>query len=302
MEPCPICSQPIEFSRIGNRDAYTVTCAYCGQYSLARTALVNLRNTDLSQRQRANISGWLRENSNFELSTSNIDSLENLKTPSFLEKASKLILQLDKLTNFAGEVLQREPHWRSYAWCVNEEEFDEIMSYLEHTSQIEVSTAFADRGVKILPNGWQHIEKLSAINTDSNQGFVAMWFSDEMQTVYDEAISIGILEAGYRPHKVDQREHSGKIDDEIIAQIRRSRFVLADFTGHRGGVYFEAGFAKGMNIEVIWSCREDDVENLHFDIRQYNCIVWRPSDMNEFRKKISNRVEAVLGRGNYQLR
>jgi len=301
MQECPMCSEQMQYSNIGNRDAYKVNCPNCGQYSLTRTALVNLRNSNLSQRQKANFSGWLRENSNFELTTSNIDSLSTLRTPSFHEKVAKLILHLDKLTSYAGEFVQRENHWRSYAWCINEEELDEIIAYLEYTEQICISQSFGDRGIKIMPNGWQHIEKLRSINSDSKQGFVAMWFSDDMQKVYDEAISLGILDAGYRPHKVDQREHSGKIDDEIIAQIRSSRFVLADFTGHRGGVYFEAGFAKGLNIEVIWTCREDDVENLHFDIRQYNCIVWNPSNMEEFRKKISNRVEAVLGRGNNQL-
>ena len=53
------------------------------------------------------------------------------------------------------------------------------------------------------------------------------------------------------------------IDDEIIAEIRRSWFVVADFTcgtvPHegkevaipRGGVYYEAGFAQGLNVPLI---------------------------------------------------
>lgn len=113
---------------------------------------------------------------------------------------------------------------------------------------------------KIAPRGWNRIEELLKVNADSQQGFVAMWFDDSIQVVYEEAISQGISDAGYRPHKVDLREHTGKIDDEIIAQIRRSRFVLADFTGQRGGVYFEAGFGKGLGLEVIWTCREDDIK------------------------------------------
>ncbi len=121
-----------------------------------------------------------------------------------------------------------------------------------------------------------------------------------MQKVYDLAIARGILEAGYKPHRVDQREHNDKIDDEIIAQIRQSRFVLADFTGHRGGVYYEAGFAKGLGIEVFWTCRKDEIENLHFDIRQYNCIVWDPSNLEDFRSKIRYRIESVVGPGNYK--
>ena len=50
-------------------------------------------------------------------------------------------------------------------------------------------------------------------------------------------------------------EHINKIRDEIISQITRSKFLIADFTGHRGGVYFEAGLAMGLRRSVrtnIW--------------------------------------------------
>jgi nucleoside 2-deoxyribosyltransferase len=67
------------------------------------------------------------------------------------------------------------------------------------------------------------------------------------------------------------KEHANKIDGEIIAEINRLTFMIADFTGHRGGVYFEAGIAMGLNVPVIWTCRKDDIANLHFGIRQYNC-------------------------------
>jgi hypothetical protein len=50
------------------------------------------------------------------------------------------------------------------------------------------------------------------------------------------------------------------VDDEIIAEIRRSRFLVADFTCEpekvRGGVYFETCFAMGLNIPIIWTCKD----------------------------------------------
>jgi hypothetical protein len=70
---------------------------------------------------------------------------------------------------------------------------------------------------------------------------------------------------------------------------------VADFTGHRGGVYFEAGFALGMNLPVIWTCRQDCLPDLHFDIRQFNCIDWKtPEDLAG---RLQNRIEALLGTG-----
>lgn len=172
----------------------------------------------------------------------------------------------------------------------------ELLAFLKETRRIETNSS--DNTIKIRPEGWAHLESLKKINSDSRQGFVAMCFSDEMDRFYNSAIAPAIADAGYKPHRVDQREHNGKIDDEIIAQIRKSRFVFADFTYHRGGVYFEAGFARGLGLEVFWSCREDSLKDMHFDIRQYNCIVWQPEQTAEFKSKIKYRIEAVLGHGN----
>ena len=90
-------------------------------------------------------------------------------------------------------------------------------------------------------------------------------------------------------------EHDGRIDDQIIAEIRRSAFVIADFTGHRGGVYYEAGFAHGLGRRVIFTCRADDMDKLHFDVRQYNTIVWDSSD--QLSKLLQNRILALFGAG-----
>ncbi len=107
--------------------------------------------------------------------------------------------------------------------------------------------------------------------------------------------------SGYRPVRIDGKDHNNKIDDEIIAEIRRSRFVVADFThgksGHRGGVYFEAGFAKGLNLAVIFTCREDLINEVHFDTRQYNHIVWTADNLDDFKKRLSQRISATLGDG-----
>ena len=120
-----------------------------------------------------------------------------------------------------------------------------------------------------------------------------------MNTPYEQGIKPAIEAAGYTSMRIDKKEHSNKIDDEIIAEIRRSRFLVADFThgdnGARGGVYYEAGFAHGLNLPVIFSCREDMFDKLHFDTRQYNHIAWKNENLDEFRKNLTNRIEALIG-------
>ena len=93
---------------------------------------------------------------------------------------------------------------------------------------------------------------------------------------------------------MDLKEHNEKICDAIIAEIRKSKFVVTDFTGHRGGVYFEAGYALGLGLPVIWTCSKDDLDGSNFDTRQYNHIVWESDE--ELFEKLRRRIEATIPR------
>lgn len=94
------------------------------------------------------------------------------------------------------------------------------------------------------------------------------------------------------PVRIDRVHHNEKICDKIIAEIRTCQFLVADVTLQRAGVYFEAGFAIGLGRPVIWSCREDDLKNVHFDTRQYNHIVWKePTDL---RIQLADRIKATI--------
>jgi nucleoside 2-deoxyribosyltransferase len=121
-----------------------------------------------------------------------------------------------------------------------------------------------------------------------------------VKSVWSHAIEPAILSAGYESKRIDGHHHNNRIDDEIIALIRRSKFVVADFTGQRGGVYFEAGYALGHGLPVIWTIRKDDLKDVHFDNRQYNFLLWDEGDLEGFKVALQNRIEATLGRGSYK--
>lgn len=301
---CPFCEESIDapYRGVAELYGYQANCPCCGTYVIDSGAIPLISNSGLTNRQRANISGYLKENQVFWIKADNVDNLLTIQTPSFHERADKLILALEKKTEYAGHFLEINKSWLSFGWCLNDAELTEMLTFLEETGRIAHSypNSNVEGYYKIIPDGWAYLEELKKVNPDSQQGFVAMWFDDKMMEIYGKAISEGILDAGYQPHLVKDREHNDRIDDEIIAQIRRSRFVLADFTGHRGGVYYEAGFAQGLGIEVFWTCRKDDIDNLHFDIRQYNCIDWSPEQLPEFRKRIALRIESVIGQGTYR--
>jgi nucleoside 2-deoxyribosyltransferase len=123
------------------------------------------------------------------------------------------------------------------------------------------------------------------------QAFVAMMATGDWQPIC-RAIERGIVAAGYQPFVVMKVEHNQKIDDLIIGEIRRSRFLIADFTGHRQSVYFEAGFAMGLGIPVIWTCRRDQLAEAHFDTRQYSHIDWETHE--ELVKRLEERIRAII--------
>ena len=111
-----------------------------------------------------------------------------------------------------------------------------------------------------------------------------MWFDESMLEAWEEGIKPAIKDSGYEPFRIDEPKDVIKIDDRIIAEIKRSRFLVADFTngrdGARGSVYYEAGFAHGLGMPVIFTCRKDLINETHFDTRQYYHVVWEtPEDL-----------------------
>ena len=135
----------------------------------------------------------------------------------------------------------------------------------------------------------------------SSRAFVAMWFDESMDEAYQKGTKPAIENVGYEPFKINDKPDVDKIDDEIIGEIRRSRFLVADFThgaqGARGGVYYEAGFAYGLGLHVVRSCRKDiiDKNELHFDVRQHYHVVWETVD--ELRDGLEKRIRALIGQG-----
>lgn len=174
--------------------------------------------------------------------------------------------------------------------------------------------------INLSAKGWQKFEELEKDWQNSNTAFVAMWF-DKSMNAYREAVRAAINAAGYDdPVIIDSYEHNNFIMDEVINKINEARFVIADFTcvpeqqekngkipgGVRGGVYFEAGYARGLGKEVIATCCDSDdaKKRRHFDIDQLNTLFWHVkggklcdgNDM-DFTKRLTERIKATVGRG-----
>jgi DNA-binding PadR family transcriptional regulator len=119
-------------------------------------------------------------------------------------------------------------------------EIFELFRMLETCGLVETNMHMSGGRFRPSAQGWRELDKFARQLTDSTQVFVAMWFSEQTENAYVEGIEPALRAAGYKPIRIDKKEHNNKIDDEIIAEIRRSRFLIADFTCEpkhvRGGV------------------------------------------------------------------
>jgi hypothetical protein len=149
--------------------------------------------------------------------------------------------------------------------------------------------------VRLTALGYAEVEGRKTSNLDSHQAFVARWFDPTVDHADEEGIKPAIEESGFSPLPVNAREYNGDVVDQIIVEIRKSRFVVADFTGHRGGVYFEAGLAIGLNLPVIFTCKSGELDRSHFDVNHMNHIVWTSPD--NLHAQLARRIQATIGFG-----
>jgi hypothetical protein len=224
--------QPI----LGDRREYA--CSRCGNYSSVDTADQLLRQTPIQN--PGAVSGWIRRQNSMG-DTPHIGSdvawLRALTKPAFRERVERYLVavadkaqRLDQLV----KVGQEELVGISYSDDVND--LIIIIQYLRDEGFITANLRDEER---LTAKGYIAADELRAKRAASSQAFVAMWLTEDMKQVYEEGIEPAIRLAGFAPMLIPNKEHANKIDDEIIAEIRRSAFLVADFTGHRQNVYFE---------------------------------------------------------------
>jgi len=171
---------------------------------------------------------------------------------------------------------------------------DEI-AFLKETLWTDGFIQNKNAGTQVTMKGWERIQHIQKSGRESKRVFVAMWFDGSMDEVYDKAIAPAISRAGYLPLRIDRHPHVNRIDDEIIGQIKRCRFMVADFTGQRHSVYFEAGMMHGLARNVIWMCKTDDLKDVRFDVRQFAFIAY--SSVAEAEKLLYDKILAIEGEG-----
>ena len=290
---CPVCNNSeASATKHLTKDADVVRCLQCGDFTISRSAAANMRNEDESTRWR--VSAWIAEYSPPMVTTADVETALESWVPSLHHRADRMLGALNRWYPQGFQFSTSEVTTKLMAIGWNRSG-TEVRFMLEDVLEVELGylRRMDSSTFRISARGLLHLEQKP--NHESAIGFCAMWFNEQVLPLWTDVIEPAIRLAGYEPLRIDGKQHNGKIDDEIIASIRASRFVVSDFTGSRGGVYYEAGFAHGLGLPVIFMCQQG--ENLHFDVRQYNCLFWKPDDLESARTQLQHRILATLGRG-----
>ena len=296
MEKCLICGRLDAESIHENIRILNVNCPACGFYSITQQAKFTVERFKADKHTLSGLTRQAYEAGNhITITTENfqqlIDSAPKFESP--LEIINMTLLMVMKRQNRADEYVQFTPV-KDYPliFAHDSREFSYILQTLIDQKLLEPYVPANTDLVRLTPEGWRTGLELQKTQRNSNQAFVAMSFDKELLNVWEDGIEPALKSTGFKGYRVDQEEYNEKIDDRIISGIRQSGLLVADFTQHKHGVYFEAGFAMGLGIPVIWTCKDTDIEKAHFDTRQYNHVTW--SNPEELKEKLTLRISATI--------
>ena len=220
-----------------------------GRYFIADRAIAILQSRDESL--KAQLTSWLIEQRRLgadcpRISSIDVDEIEQRRSLSVHQRADNLLRYIQKQIPkigipFGCHIHETDPTFmETLAWSesTKTEEVLFLVNSLESQGWLSPDRqAIGYLGYGITVEGYSYLAEIDHAVTDSVQAFVAMWFGESMDEVWEKGLRPAIREAGYEALRIDRKEHLNKVDDEIIAEIRRSRFLVADFTqGETGRV------------------------------------------------------------------
>ena len=304
--------------RDDEQELLSIECANCGAYRIAYAAVDALVTHWKQQRPQhmAMIAHRIRQmqragNPPF-ISEAWLEKTcsEDLEFPNAFDQVENLVIFLAE-TLKAGETMRLAPHTCQAAvgaadrqvlsWVLKsaleqgwitgklDEHWDESFQVINGTLTLE---------------GWRWYNEIGS-HRQSRRAFMAMKFGDdELNDMVANCFKPAVAETGFDLKPLSEDPEAGLIDNRMRVEIRRSRFAIADLTHHNNGAYWEAGFAEGLGLPVIYTCKKEVLEypdeDIHFDTRNQLIIAWDPqrpeTAANELKAAIRNTLpeEALL--------
>lgn len=306
-QKCLIWGTPAEVQRVPERLAYWVSSLRTGgNYRITEVAPDTIANGVLDEAAKAKLTTALIDRRRDgeavpRVRSADLEACQEASTLTHAERARRLLRHIaERESASPGRSVSLETDdptamAHSESWTIKQ-----LGVLIDHLTQEQllVSGRRSLHSISCTVTVAGHTRLDADTMRATDQVFVAMWFDSDMNDAYKQGIVPGIRDAGFSPMRIDEKKDANRIDEDIITEIKKSRFIVADMThgsdGVRGSVYYEAGFAHGLGREVIYSCRKDCVEFLPFDTRQYHHVVWETPE--ELRRRLTERIRARIKR------
>ena len=145
--------------------------------------------------------------------------------------------------------------------------------------------------------GWDRYTELKRVQNESRIAFMAMKFGDaELNDVVDRCFRLAVQRTGFELRVLTDNQRAGLIDDQIRAALLSARFVVADLTHGSFRAYWEAGFADGRGLPVIYTCGRAEWSNAktHFDTNHMTTVIWDVANLDVSEDEMAAIIRATL--------
>ncbi|MFA6598365.1 MAG: hypothetical protein WCS69_11620 [Ignavibacteriaceae bacterium] len=301
---CFICnSTQCRISEEDYRNLKIVECDNCGEYITDKQTLQT--SGSWNQSLKVLLSHWTRSHQSdkhVELTTNLIEQIKTSFTlPKLKEQCDNLILWLGKSATKPNKVVNCFPEQLvSIIGAYDALGVQYIASHLLEDGiinepKLKVGLLPQVYALQLTFKGWEKYYELQRTNKDSFLVFMAMQYDNEtLQKIYKDVVIDAVKKTGFDIRKLDDVKRAGLIDDKLRVEIRRSKFIIADLSDENRGSYWEAGFAEGLGMTVIYICEEEKFDKLstHFDTNHNLTIKWKND--TEGLKKFADELKATI--------
>jgi hypothetical protein len=145
--------------------------------------------------------------------------------------------------------------------------------------------------------GWEKYESLKKQRVESRTAFMAMKFNEGvMDRVIADCVRPALQRTDFELRILTDQQGAGLIDNQIRAALLAARFVISDLTHGSYGAYWEAGFAEGRGIPVIYTCEKDawEANKSHFDTNHMATIIWDIDALKKAEDALVAMIRATL--------
>lgn len=310
-EACKICGSPAKIFEYAGQEAFNLNCPRCGLFHLSKDALIKFERSD-NPEKIISVSYWIRQHQ-AESGLPIVIDLKIMRTiletpfvsPKPIEQANNLILWMGNTLKTPDQNTHIDViDLTSIIGAYNERGVIYIAGYLlkeGFISNDEMRKGIVPKTYRsnLTFKGWEKYDELKRTSKESRLAFMAMQYDNELlDRIFNEVIIPAVKETGFDVRKLDQEKRAGSIDDKLRVEIRRSKFLIADLSNENRGAYWEAGYAEGLGMQVIYICEKDKFDRLstHFDTNHHLTVKWKddPDSLKKFAEELKATIRATF--------